>query len=372
MAAFNLFNTLKNDLSIDTIAKTISVIPQLNKKDYAQVKNILVRLGGIWVGSEQSFTFTKCPEALIQRVLTLGSRRLNKFHFYPTPSEVFNYITEYTQLSFFGASVNSVRVLEPSCGEGSLMKQLKEFGLKEGRNFEIEGYDIDPLHVLLCKEAGFNATQADFLEVKSTPDYGLVIMNPPFNGDDFIKHIKHAQKFMTLNGLLISVVPTQWIKSFNEKTNRSWLFEQAQIDSTSDLDENNFFEPGTFKGVSISTTVICLRSREAADRILNSASYSQASSDAFSSYIDNSEESWGRLHNLKLKNNGEHHVLETVTKIVSNILADQSNETIHLVRRFRENYITNLMEDWFPEYAYKLTEPQQLDLGFGLETNQAA
>jgi hypothetical protein len=130
--------------------------------------------------------------------------------------------------------------------------------------------------------------------------------------------------------------------------------------------------PGTFKGVSISTTVICLRSREAADRILNSASYSQASSDAFSSYIDNSEESWGRLHNLKLKNNGEHHVLETVTKIVSNILADQSNETIHLVRRFRENYITNLMEDWFPEYAYKLTEPQQLDLGFGLETNQAA
>ena len=52
--------------------------------------------------------------------------------------------------------------------------------------------------------------------------------------------------------------------------------------------------------------------------------------------------------------------------------AHQSNETIHLVRRFRENYITNLMEDWFPEYAYKLTEPQQLDLGFGLETNQAA
>ncbi len=376
MATFNLFNTLKNDLEIDTIERTVSVIPQLKPKDYAQVKSILNRLGGEWVTQQQQFQFTKCPKSLIQRVLSVGSRQLNKFHFYPTPEEIFNYITRFTPLSFFGASEKKIRVLEPSCGEGSLIRQLQAFGELEERQFDIDGYDIDPLNVIFCQEAGLNVQQADFLNIEPVEEYDLVLMNPPFNGDEFIKHIEHAQKFLKPNGLLISIVPTQWIKTFEGKANRLWLLEQAQIDSTSDLDENNFFEPGTFKGVSIPTTVICLRSCQAAERALVSEQYRTSSIEAFGFYIDNDGKSWDKLHRIKMEERNAEETVHAVQKLTSSIMRDASSDTTHLVRRYEEDYALSLVEEWFPEYTYKLRKappvPQQLDLGIFNDERQVA
>jgi len=376
MATFNLFNTLKNDLEIDTGERTVSVIPQLSPKNYAQVKSILNRLGGDWVTQKQHFQFSKCPQALIQRVLSVGSRHLNSFHFYPTPEVIFNYITQFTPLSFFGASEKQVRVLEPSAGEGSLIRQLEAFGKMEGRDFVTDGFDIDPLNVIFCQEAGLNVQQADFLNVEPVENYDLVLMNPPFNGDEFIKHIQHAQKFLKPTGLLISIVPTQWIKTFDGKANRMWLLEQAQIDSTTDLDENNFFEPGTFKGVSIPTTVICLRSCQSAEQVLNSKQYRESSIKAFGFYIDNHGKSWDKLHRIKMDVEGADKTVEAVQMLTASILRDMTADTTHLVRRYEENYVVSLVDQWFPKYAYKLQkappEPQQLNLGLFLDELQVA
>lgn len=374
--AFNLFNTLNNGLAINADERTVSVIPQLAQKDYAQVKSILNRLGGDWNTSKQVFEFRKCPEALIDRVLSVGSRQLNKFHFYPTPEAIFEYITQYTALSFFGASQKSVRVLEPSAGEGSLIRQLLAFGEEEGRNFVVDGYDIDPLNVIFCQEAGLNVTQADFLTISPSAEYDLVLMNPPFNGDEFIKHIRHAQQFLKPEGMLISVVPTQWILSHANKDNRSWLLEQAQIDSTTDIDPNNFFEPGTFKGVSIPTTVICLRSLSAAERTLNSDQYKASAVESFGFYVDNCGKTWDRLHKLKMAPPlGADETIEAVRALVARILKDQSADTFHLVRRYEEDYIFALIEEWFPEHTSILrppAEPEQLDFMTLLEGQQAA
>jgi 2-polyprenyl-3-methyl-5-hydroxy-6-metoxy-1,4-benzoquinol methylase len=376
MASFNLFNTLKNDLQIDSVGRTVSVIPQLKPRDYAQVKNILNRLGGEWVTQRQQFQFSKCPQSQILRVLSLGSRRLNKFHFYPTPEEIFSYITKFTPLSFFGASERKIRVLEPSCGEGSLIRQLQAFGEIEGRQFDIDGYDIDPLNVIFCQEAGMNVQQMDFLNIEAAAEYDLVIMNPPFNGDEFIKHIEHAQKFLKTNGLLISIVPTQWIKTFEGKANRLWLLEQAQIDSTSDLAENNFFEPGTFKGVSIPTTVICLGSCQAAEGVLHSEKYRKSSIEAFGFYIDNNEKNWDKLHRIKMEERSADGIVNAVKKLISSIMQDATSDTTHLVRRYEEDYALFLVEEWFPEYAYMLRkspiEPRQLAFEIFNDERQAA
>ena len=360
---FNLYNTLKDDLDINEVEKTISVIPQLSQKDYGQVKSILNRLGGKWISSAQHFQFCKNPQLLIERVLSFGSRKLNRFHFYPTPNEVFDYMTAFTPLSYFGASQDSVKVLEPSAGEGSLIGKLKEFGLQEGRVFEVEGYDIDPLNVMLCQESGYNVTEADFLQIQPVADYDLVIMNPPFNGDEFIKHIQHAQKFIKPGGLLISVVPTGWITSAHGNELRTWLLEQAQIDSASDLESGNFFEPGTYKGVSISTTVISLRSVSDAAKSLASEEYKSAAVHSFDFFIDNHNKHYSLLQDLQNDAAPESEVISAIENIVSSVMQDASNETTHIPRRYQEAYSQHLLRLWFPDYAGQTTarEPHQTD-----------
>ncbi|MFA0809319.1 hypothetical protein [Microbulbifer epialgicus] len=374
--AFSLFKTIEQDLLINTDDKTISVIPELATKDYAKVKSILNRLGGVWRKSQQVFEFKKCPKALIDRVLTLGSRQINKFQFYPTPAEVFQYITEYTPLSYIGASGKTIRVLEPSAGEGSLVRQLMDFGRQEERDFVIDGYDIDPLNVIFCQEAGLNISQADFLNTEPKADYDLVLMNPPFSGDVFIKHLRHAQRYLKSDGILISVVPTEWILDHKSRKNRSWLFEQAQLDSIEDMNPGNFFEPGTFKGVSISTTVICLRSEEAAKKTLNSDEFKVSAVETFDAWISNC----GAMeeHSNKLIADIEQRpseIIDSVGALVSNILKVRDSDTIHLYDRFEADYINLLVEKWFPDHAKVLkpsSDPQQLDLISLFDSGRAA
>ncbi|MFK5950599.1 MAG: hypothetical protein QM500_17745 [Methylococcales bacterium] len=355
MAGFNLYNTLENDLAVDSVNRTVSVIPQLSKKYYAQVKSILTRLGGEWNSQRQEFTFDKCPVSLIERVLTVGSRQLNKFHLYPTQDEVFDYIKEYTPLNYFGTSRDVIKVLEPSCGEGNMIAQLKTLGEQTGRNFDIQGYDIDPLNIIFCEEGGYSVEQADFLEIQPLPVYDLVLMNPPFNGTEFIKHIMHAQKFLKSDGLLISVIPTHWLSNISDKKNCSWLLEQAQIESAADMMEANFFEPGVFKGVSINTAVITLPSVIAAERTLNSDVYKAESIHSFDFWLSNIGKYWNTLCELQRNRPADSIVIESVEKLVSDIMNSSDDDHVHLVRRFEYEYVNALMNEWFPDIHYSFS-----------------
>ena len=372
--SFSLFETLKNDLAFDDINRTVAVVPQLSVKNYSKVKSILNRLGGKWITSHQHFQFSKCPQKLIDRVLAFGSRKINKFHLYPTPVEIFEYMTEHTALNYFGASETKVKVLEPSAGEGSLIGGLLDFGAKEGRDFIIDGYDIDPLNVLLCQESGFNVREANFLEVTPIEEYDLVVMNPPFNGDEFIKHIQHAQKFLKSGGLLLSVVPTGWITSSQENIHRQWLLEQAQIDSSSDLEIGNYFEPGTFKGVSISTAVVSLRSKDDAERALNSIRYKNDAVAAFDFYIDNHNTHFTKLQDIQFSKASKNDALEAINNIVEEVMQDASEETIYIPRRFHTEFAKHLLGAWFPQYldGTKGLEPTQIDFFDLLEADKAA
>ena len=356
MSRFDLAEVLETGLSIDDAQRTVSVIPRLKPKDYASVKAVLTRLGGVWKSSAQHFTFPKSPQSLIDRVLSVGTRRLNQFHFYPTPVEVFDYMREHTDLSFFGASESSTKVLEPSCGEGALIRYLREFGEEEGRHFDIDAYDIDPLNVIFCEEAGIAVEQADFLSVEPRPEYDMVVMNPPFNGDEYIKHIRHAQQFLKPLGLLLAVVPTTWITS-SDKKDRAWLLEQAQILSSSDLPEGNWFEAGTFDGVAIPTIVIQLGSASAAETTLSSDRYKGSACLDFQLFIDNTESLSNRLSAVRGMEFTEGQ--NEIAAVVDEALSGKFNETAHLVRRYRQIYIKQLSAQFLAE------EPTRTPMAFG-------
>jgi hypothetical protein len=266
--SFDLLNTLTNDIEFCSVSRTARVIPELNKKDYAKVKGLLKHVGGEWSVSEQLFQFSKDPEELVSRIISAGGITVNKFSFYPTPKVITDFISDFTSVSCMGHYNGPVKVLEPHIGEGALAESLIEIGKKDGRKFEIDGYEIDPLNALLSQEKGFNVTLANFLEIAPNPIYDLCLMNPPFNSDEYLKHIKHAQKFLKPFGKLVSVVKKDWMgKSADNHELSSWLVEQVILDGTTSLNHGDFFGPKTFHGVGIDTMVIEIGSVNSASEI---------------------------------------------------------------------------------------------------------
>lgn len=93
------------------------------------------------------------------------------------------------------------RVLEPSCGDGRILDELRAMGC---RPFGIE------VHAGRAAEArakGHAVMTGNFLEQPARPDFDYVVMNPPFYGRHYVKHVRHAMGFLKPGGSLVSVLP---------------------------------------------------------------------------------------------------------------------------------------------------------------------
>lgn len=93
------------------------------------------------------------------------------------------------------------RILEPSCGDGRILDAIRERG---HRGFGIE-YHAG--RAAGARAKGHNVLTANFLECPPTPEYDFVVMNPPFYGRHYVKHVRHALRFLKPGGTLVSILP---------------------------------------------------------------------------------------------------------------------------------------------------------------------
>ena len=114
--------------------------------------------------------------------------------YYPTPAAVVSRVLH-------DIHVKDKRVLEPSCGCGRFMDAVLEEG---GQPF---GYEYDFGRAQSCRDRGLNVKTANFLEIDPDPVYDIVLMNPPFYGRHYAKHVKHAMQFLKPGGVLKAVLP---------------------------------------------------------------------------------------------------------------------------------------------------------------------
>lgn len=47
----------------------------------------------------------------------------------------------------------------------------------------------------------------NFLEQPAREEFDFVVMNPPFYGRHYVKHVNHAMKFLKPGGMLVTVLP---------------------------------------------------------------------------------------------------------------------------------------------------------------------
>jgi SAM-dependent methyltransferase len=144
------------------------------------------------------------------------------------------------------------RVLEPSCGCGRFLDALRQRGAR------CVGYEVDATRANLCRAKGHSVAVLNFLETHPSGDFDLVVMNPPFYGPHYLKHIEHALGFLKPDGLLVSILPitarhdhgvicAEWAEKHSAR--------MATWEAWDDLPLGSFAESGT----NINTTVLKLR-----------------------------------------------------------------------------------------------------------------
>lgn len=177
-------------------------IPYLWNSDYKMNRDaldtVLRAAGGISESAGTRYTFALDPRWILDEISTSGFVPSKvAAQFYPTPDPIAKRIHE------LAAPKKGESLLEPSVGTGSLLKPFLHQGLS------ITAVDREALYADYIEEVvGGTVIEQDFLEcAKFISDQDLVVMNPPFKGNQAIKHVTEAKKCLTKNGRLLAVVP---------------------------------------------------------------------------------------------------------------------------------------------------------------------
>lgn len=150
--------------------------------------------------------------------------------YYPTPASVVDRVLD----NLYG--VKGARVLEPSCGCGRFLDALR------ARGANVLGVEVDASRAAQARTKGHSIVLANFLETQPTGDFDRVVMNPPFYGKHYAKHIEHARKFLKPGGTLTAILPVTARYDHGLIADGKW----------DDLPVGSFAESGT----NINTTIL--------------------------------------------------------------------------------------------------------------------
>ena len=231
----------------------------LERKQYLEVKKALELIGGKWkAGKTQGFVFDQDPTGLLQAQANGENRNLKKeYQFFATPKDLAKEMADKLAFAF----VASDRILEPSAGDGALIKAIWE---KHGKR-EIDCFEIMELNRMrLEKLDSVNIIGEDFLQCDDHIDYyDYIIANPPFTKNQDIIHIAKMYQCLKPGGSIVALASPSWTFG-SQKIQidfRNWLLELKA--STMEVDEGTFKDSGT----TIRTIMITIE--KPADKVID-------------------------------------------------------------------------------------------------------
>lgn len=134
-----------------------------------------------------------------------GTAVSKDLQFYWSPQDVIDRALEFAGVFNLREWRNNppepFRILEPSCGDGRIMDAIR------GRGHRVFGIEYHAGRAAEARAKGHNVLTANFLEQPAAPEFDMVVMNPPFYGRHYLKHVRHAFKFLKPGGTLVSILP---------------------------------------------------------------------------------------------------------------------------------------------------------------------
>lgn len=184
---------------------------------------------------------------------TTGTAVAKDLAFYPTPTDA---VAELLR-DFY--CKEGERILEPSAGIGNIVRALLK------KPVTVDAVEVHPGRadaLLGLASDRLNVRCANFLRMKPEPVYDSVIMNPPFEGTHWMKHVRHAFDFLKSGGELRAILPVS--AEVNDTPGHHKFRAWAECHSPGwcglwrGLPAESFAEVG----VRINTTVLTLRKRK--------------------------------------------------------------------------------------------------------------
>jgi len=140
-----------------------------------------------------------CPE---ERPAKQASTAVSKdLAFYPTPAATVAWTLSQIEHRFGKDFLRGKTVLEPSCGDGRFLDALRAAGAS------VVGFEVDENRARISRGKGHGVVRANFLESEPKAYYDVVLMNPPFAGKHYAKHVRHAYAFLKPGGRLYAILP---------------------------------------------------------------------------------------------------------------------------------------------------------------------
>ena len=224
-----------------TLEDNVLKLPQVqfNKKSYAEAKKWIEEAGGSWQGGKvQGFIFPFNPERVFS-ILNEGKRcnLAQDFQFFETPSDVADWL-----VMLAGGIHEHDKVLEPSAGRGALVRAIH----RSSPDVVVDCYEMMPENKeLLSGLGGINMIGDDFTKSTIGKKYTKIIANPPFSGNQDIRHVRMMYDMLEQGGTLASITSAHW-EFAEEKTCRDfrkWLEDVGG--AKYEIESGAFKESGT-------------------------------------------------------------------------------------------------------------------------------
>ena len=127
--------------------------------------------------------------------------------------QYFTISEELQQFVFDKVAHKSAPLLEPSFGAGHLLKKFKEYN----DDYPMTAFEIDPtVKPIITFNSHQQVVYGDFTKQRITQKYRTIIGNPPFvkqrTGNLYIKFIELCYNYLTDDGELIFIVPSDFLK----------------------------------------------------------------------------------------------------------------------------------------------------------------
>ena len=173
---------------------------KIHPTTWNRIKKVMADNGGTWVTQRQAFWFEDDPSHIFSDLAKgkLANKKKDRQAFY-TPAA---YAAKVAAL----ADVRGQIVMEPSAGDGALVKACIDAGA-----YSVSCYEIDPAACAIIRDnypgRAVSVSEMDFLETETITRFPRIVMNPPFAKDAYIKHIQHALRRLAPGGRLVSIIP---------------------------------------------------------------------------------------------------------------------------------------------------------------------
>lgn len=190
----NVLNILKGCVCA---GNNLRIVAKLARPDYEAVNKVLEAMGGKWSRKDGAHIFADDAADLLASAVMVGHvvSRVQTFQYFPTPDALADRLVA-------AADVRAGHVvLEPSCGDGALLRAI----YRRCAPAKCVAVELDADRKVDCDKA-VELFRADFTGFSTGFLFDRVVMNPPFQGGADVSHVTRALSLLKSHGRLAAIM----------------------------------------------------------------------------------------------------------------------------------------------------------------------